>query len=126
MAASKEMTVAIEEMRDVLQKISSSMEGLSKRIDEMADEIQRVKESQNEMLAGLALYERGRRLKEDLGLGEKRSSAKRSAWENIEAYCRNCMKMVPIIEPTTTLIDGRTTVKAKCKNCRTMVIRTII
>ena len=126
MAASKETTVAIEEMRDVLQKISSSMEGLSKRIDEMADEIQRVKDSQNEMLAGLALYERGRRLKEDLGLGEKHASAKRSAWENVEAYCRNCMKMVPIIEPATTLVDERTTIKAKCKYCRTMVIRTII
>jgi len=101
------------------------LEGLSRRVQEMVDDVGRIKDSQNEMLAGLALYERSRRLKEDLKLAQEPSGQERNTWDNLEAYCRNCTKMVHIVEPTSSLINGRMTITARCKTCKTLVVRTL-
>jgi hypothetical protein len=120
------MTDAMQEMSGVLEHAVHLLDSLSRRIDEVMTELARLKESQNEMLAGLALYERARRLKESLGLEEREPEPEEGPWQRVQAYCRNCTKMVPIIEPTTTFRDGRTTVEAKCRNCGTWVVRTLL
>ena len=126
METPKQMTDAMQEMRGLLEHAVNLLDSLSRRIDEMMTELARLKESQNEMLAGLALYERARRLKESLGLEEREPEPEEGPWQRVQAYCRNCTKMVPIIEPTTTFRDGRTTVEARCRNCGTWVIRTLL
>jgi len=120
------MTDAMQEMSGLLEHAVHLLDSLSRRIDEVMTELARLKESQNEMLAGLALYERARRLKESLGLEEREPEPEEGPWQRVQAYCRNCTKMVPIIEPTTTFRDGRMTVEAKCRNCGTWVVRTLL
>ena len=126
METPKQMTDAMQEMRGLLEHAVNLLDSLSRRIDEMMTELARLKESQNEMLAGLALYERARRLKESLGLEEREPEPEEGPWQRVQAYCRNCTKMVPIIEPTTAFRDGRTTVEARCRNCGTWVVRTLL
>ncbi len=126
METPKQMTDAMQEMRGLLEHAVHLLDSLSRRIDEMMTELARLKESQNEMLAGLALYERARRLKESLGLEEREPEPEEGPWQRVQAYCRNCTKMVPIIEPTTAFRDGRTTVEARCRNCGTWVVRTLL
>jgi hypothetical protein len=121
---STKVTAAIDATRDILQQVVILLESLSERVEEMAAELGRIKDSQNELLAGLALYERVKRFKEDfLGVELKPYIAEENDLDNMEAYCNNCIKMVHIIEPTSTLKDGRVTVWAKCKTCGTRVFR---
>jgi hypothetical protein len=126
MEKSGQITEIIQELRDVLQHVNGLLEIQTNRFEQVMNEIERVKDAQNEILAGLALYERGRRLKQELGLAEKPSKSKKSPWEGIEAYCRNCTRMVPIVEPRANMSEDHTTVQAKCKTCGTMVIRTLL
>ena len=123
MKESTEVTAAINATRDILQQVVILLESLSERVEEMVAELARIKDSQNELIAGLALYERVKRFKEDLGLELKPSIAEENDLDSMEAYCSNCTEMVPIIEPTSTLKDGRTIVRAKCKTCGTRVFR---
>ena len=126
MEKSGQIAGIIEELRDTLQRVNSLLEAQSNRFEQVMNEIERVKDAQNEILAGLALYERGRRLKQELGLVEKPSKSQKSPWEGIEAYCRNCTKMVPIVEPRANMSDDHTTIYARCKYCKTMVVRTLL
>jgi len=100
----------MQEVRALLDHLVNMQNLQSKRIEDMMTELARVKEAQNEMLAGLALYERGQRLKVSLVAGERASEPEESTWQSVEAYCLNCMKMVPIIEPVSTFQDGHVTV----------------
>jgi hypothetical protein len=118
-------TEAINATRDMLQYLIILLENLTKRIEGIEEDMERVKDAQNELLAGLALYERVKKFKEDFGLEEKPLISKEKGWDNMEAYCSTCTKMVPIIEPVSSLKDGRTTVRAKCKACGTQVFRTL-
>jgi septation ring formation regulator EzrA len=124
MKVSTEVAEAIDATREILQKVVISLDSLSERVDEIASEIGRIKDVQNELLGSLSLYERVKRFKEDyLGLELKPSTAEEIDWDNMKAYCNNCTKMVHIIEPTSTLKNGRMTVRAKCKICGTSVFR---
>lgn len=126
METPKQMTDVMQEMRGLLEHVVRHLDTQSRRIEDVMTELARLKESQNEILAGLALYERARRLRESLGLEQRESEPEESPWQGVQAYCRNCTKMVPIIEPSATFRDGRTTVEAKCRNCGTWVIRTLV
>ena len=125
MKGTTEVTEAINVTRDMLQHVIILLDNLTSRIEGIEAEIERIKDSQNELLAGLALYERVKKFKEDLGLEERPSVAEEKDWDNMEAYCSTCTRMVPVIEPVSTLKDGRTTVRAKCKTCGTQVFRTL-
>ena len=125
MKISTEVTEAINTARDMLQKVIILLDNQSERIDEIAADIERLKDSQNELLAGLALYERVKKFKEDLGVEQKPPTAEVKDWDNMQAYCSKCTKMVPVIDPISHLKDGRTTVRAKCKACGTQVFRTL-
>ena len=116
----------MQEVRVLLDRLVNLQNLQSKRIEDLMTELARVKEAQNEMLAGLALYERGQRLKESLVVGERVSEPEESTWQSVEAYCLNCMKMVPIIEPVSTFQDEHVTVRAKCRICARAVIRTLV
>lgn len=126
MKASTEVAEAIDATREILQKVVISLDGLSERVDEIAAEIGRIKDVQNELLGGLALYERVKKFKEDyLGLELKPSTAEEIDWDNMKAYCNNCTKMVNVIEPTSSLKDEHIIVRAKCKTCGTSVFRNL-
>jgi len=126
MKASTEVTDAINASREILQKVVILIEGLSERVEEMADELARIKDAQNELMAGLALYERVKAFKEDFELEElKPPLTEEHNWDTMEAYCSSCTRMVPIVEPFSTSKNGRITVRAKCKNCGTNVFRTL-
>jgi phage-related minor tail protein len=126
MKASTDVAEAIETMREILQKMVISLDSLSERVDGMAAEIERIKDAQNELLGGLALYERVKKFKEDyLGLELKPSTAQEIDWDNMKAYCNNCTKMVNIVEPTSTLKDEHIIVRAKCQTCGTSVLRNL-
>jgi len=122
----QQMTDVMQEMRGLLEHVVRLLDTQSRRIEDVMTELARLKESQNEVLAGLALYERARRLRESLGLEQGESEPEESPWRGVQAYCRNCMKMVPIIEPTATFRDERTIVEAKCRYCGTWVVRTLV
>ena len=140
MDTSKELTQQVQGIRDQIENLVRVVDSLSKRTDEIMTELARIKESQNEVLAGLALWERGRRLKESLEIGQERERGPReipdvehetpgeeeSRWDEIQAYCRNCTRMTPISEPVATFQDERTTIRAKCRVCGTMVVRTLV
>lgn len=126
METSKQMTEAMQEIASTLQRVVRMLEGQSQRIEEIQLDIARLKESQNDILAGLALYERARRLKESLGMEESAPGPQPGPWESIDAYCRNCTRMVPIVQATATFHDERTVVEAKCRNCGTKVVRTLL
>jgi len=121
-----EMTGIMNETRELLRHVARQMEGYSQRIEELMREVTRIKDGQNDIIAGLALYERVRRLKESLGAEDSPAEIEDGAWENIQAYCRNCTKMVPIVEPRASVSDEHTVVEAKCRNCGTMVVRTLL
>jgi hypothetical protein len=126
MKASTEVAEAIDATREILQKVVISLDSLSERVDEIASEIGRIKDVQNELLGGLALYERVKIFKEDyLGLELKPSTAEEIDLDNMKAYCNNCTKMVNIIEPTSNLKDEHIIVRAKCKTCGTSVFRNL-
>ncbi len=125
METSRNLTDGLQEMKGHLENVAHAVDSLSKRTEEVMTELARIKESQNEVLAGLALYERARRLKESLGLEQDPPARERSPWDEIQAYCRNCTRMTPISEPSAVFQDGRTTVRAKCRYCGTMVLRTL-
>lgn len=116
----------LQDFRVQLDALAHAMDLLSRRVEDVMVELARIKESQNEVLAGLALWERGRRLKETLGVGPEPSEQEESLWDEIHAYCRNCTRMTRVSDPQTTFQDGRTTVTAKCRNCGTMVMRTLV
>ena len=126
MATAKELTRELQEVRGNIEKMSRAVDSLSKRVEDVMTELARIKEAQNEVLAGLALWERGRRLKDDLGLEQEPSGHEESPWDEIQAYCRNCMRVTHIREPSAVFDDGRTTIRAKCRNCGTMVIKTLV
>jgi len=121
----REVTDGMQEVKGHLENIARAVDSLSRRTEEVMTELTRIKESQNEVLAGLALYERARQLKESLGLEQGAPSREPSPWDEIQAYCRNCTRMTPIVEPTAVFKDGRTTVRARCRYCGTMVMRTL-
>ena len=121
-----EMTGIMNETRELLKHVIRQMEGYTQRTEELMREITRIKDGQNDIIAGLALYERVRRLKESLGTEEKPAEIEEGTWDSIQAYCRNCTRMVPIIEPRASFSDGHTIVEAKCRNCGTMVVRTLL
>lgn len=121
-----EMTGIMNETRELLKHVMRQMEGYTQRIEELMREITRIKDGQNDIIAGLALYERVRRLKESLGTEEKPAEIEEGTWDSIQAYCRNCTMMVPIIEPRASFSDEHTVVEAKCRNCGTMVVRTLL
>ena len=121
-----EMTGVINEMKGLLHQVVRQLDGYTQRIEDVMREIATIKDAQNEILAGLALYERVRRLKESLGVEEKAVEIDQSTWNNVQAYCRNCTRMVPIIEPRAAFLDEHTVVEARCKNCGTMVVRTLL
>ncbi len=121
-----EMTEVVNDIRKLLQQVVSQVDEHKQRIEEVKREIATIKDAQNEILAGLALYERVRRLRESLGVEEKPLEIDESAWVSVEAYCRNCTSMVPIIDARAAFIDEHTVVEAKCKNCGTMVVRTLL
>ncbi|MFC1847697.1 hypothetical protein ACFLXV_00080 [Chloroflexota bacterium] len=126
MKASMEVAEAIDATREILQKVVISLDSLSERVDEIASEIGRIKDVQNELLGGLALYERVKIFKEDyLGLELKPSTAEEIDLDNMKAYCNNCTKMVNIIEPTSNLKDEHIIVRAKCMTCGTSVFRNL-
>lgn len=126
MKASTDVTDAINTTREILQHVVILIEGLSERVEEMADELARIKDAQNELMAGLALYERVKAFKEDFGLEEvKPPLTEEHNWDAMEAYCSSCTKMVPIVEPVSTSKNGRITVRAKCRTCGTNVFRTL-
>jgi len=126
MKASTEVAEAIDATREILQKVVISLDGLSERVDEIAAEIGRIKDVQNELLGGLALYERVKKFKEDyLGLELKPSTAEAIDWDNMKAYCNSCTKMVNVIEPTSSIKDEHIIVRAKCKTCGTSVFRNL-
>lgn len=119
-----DVVAALDANRDMLQRVFILLEGLSERVEQVTTELDRIKESQNQLLAGLALQERVKRYKEDLlGLEVEPPVAEGSDLNNIEAFCNNCMKMVSIAEPVSTLKDGRLTVRGKCEACGTAVFR---
>jgi hypothetical protein len=122
----QQMTDVMQGMRGLLEHVVRLLDTQSRRMEDVMTELARLKESQNEILAGLALYERARRLRESLGLEQGESEPEESPWRGVQAYCRNCMKMVPIIEPTATFRDERTIVEAKCRYCGTWVVRTLV
>jgi len=126
METPQQMTDVMQGMRALLGHVIRLLDNQSRRIEDVMTELARLKESQNEILAGLALYERARRLRESLGLEQGESEPEESPWRGVQAYCRNCMKMVPIIEPTATFRDERTIVEAKCRYCGTWVVRTLV
>ena len=126
MVKSQHTTEVMHDIRHILQQVVRILEVQSQRMSEVVSDLARVKDAQNQMLAGLALYERARRLKESLSLEEKHSEPEEDPWQNIQAYCRNCTRMMPIIEPIATLLDDHTTIEAKCRNCGTKVIRTLL
>jgi len=121
----REVTGGLQEVKGNLENVARALDSLAKRTEEVMTELARIKESQNEVLAGLALYERARRLKESMGLEQPPPPREPSPWDEIQAYCRNCTRMMPIIEPTAVFQDGRTTVRARCRSCGTMVLRTL-
>jgi hypothetical protein len=121
-----EMTGIMNETRELLKHVIRQMEGYTHRIEELMREITRIKDGQNDIIAGLALYERVRRLKESLGTDEKPAEIDESTWDSIRAYCRNCTSMVPIIEPRANFSDEHTVVEARCRHCGTMVVRTLL
>ena len=121
----REVTDGLQEVRGHLENVARAVDSLAKRTEEVMTELARIKESQNEVLAGLALYERARRLKESLGLEQDSQPRERSPWDEIQAYCRNCTRMMPISDPSVVFQDGRTTVRARCRYCGTMVMRTL-
>jgi hypothetical protein len=126
MKASTEVAVAIDTTREMLQQVIISLDSLSARVDEMAADIARIKDVQNELRGGLALYERVKKFKEEnFGVELKPSAAEGIDWDNVKAYCSNCTKMVSIVEPTSTLKDERIMVRAKCKICGAGVSRTL-
>jgi hypothetical protein len=121
-----EMAGVVNEMKGLLQHVVRQLDGYTQRIEEVMREIATIKDAQNEILAGLALYERVRRLKESLGMEDKAVEIDKSTWNNVQAYCRNCTRMVDIIEPRAAFTDEHTVVEARCKNCGTMVVRTLL
>ncbi len=126
METSKQATEVTQEIRTLLESVVRLLEENSRRIEEIVPDIARIKDTQNEMLAGLALHERVRRLKGSLGAEEKRAEFDEGFWDSIQAYCRNCTRMVPLIQPRTTFLDEHTTIEAICRNCGTMVVRTLL
>jgi hypothetical protein len=124
MKQAAEVNEVINVTRDMLQHVIILLDGLTSRIERIEAELGRIKDSQNELLAGLALYERVKKFKEDFGLEEQTPAAEVKP-SNMQAYCSTCTRMVPVIEPVTTLKDGRTTVRAKCRTCGTQVFRTL-
>ena len=126
MKASTDVAVAIDATREMLQQVIISLDSLSERVDEIAADIARIKDVQNELRGGLALYERVKKFKEEhFGVELKPSTAEEIDWGNVRAYCSNCTKMVSIVEPTSTLKDERIIVRAKCKTCGASVSRTL-
>ncbi len=126
METSREVTAGLQGIRGHLENVARVVDSLSKRTEDVMTELARIKESQNEVLAGLALWERGRRLKEDLGREQESLEHEESPWDEIQAYCRSCTRMMPVSEPVATFRDGRTTITARCRNCGTMVVRTLV
>ena len=112
-----------KEMTDVMQEVRGFLDSLSRQIEEVMTELARIKESQNQILAGFAFHKRAQRLEESLGLEQKDSPLEEEPWDGIQAYCYNCLRMVPIIDPTATYQYARTIVEANCKHCRTKVSR---
>lgn len=125
MKQAAEVTEVINVTRDMLQHVIILLDGLTSRIERIEAEIGRIKDSQNELLAGLALYERVKKFKEDLGLEVEPPAAEEKDRDSMEAYCSTCTRMVPVVEPVSALRDGRTTIRAKCKTCGTQVFRTL-
>jgi hypothetical protein len=121
-----EMTGILNETRELMRHVVRQMEGYTQRIEELMREVTRIKDGQNDIIAGLALYERVRRLKDSLGAEEQPAEIVDGSWDNIQAYCRNCTRMVPIVEPRASFSDEHTIVEAKCRNCGTMVVRTLL
>jgi len=126
MKASTDVVIAIDATREMLQQVIIALDSLSQRVDEMAADIARIKDVQNELRGGLALYERVKKLKEErFGVELKPSTAGEVDWAGVMAYCSNCTEMVRIVEPTSTLKDGRIVVRAKCETCGADVSRTL-
>ena len=119
-----EVVAALDATRDMLQSVIILLEGLSERFEAMATDLDRIKDAQNQLLAGLALQERIKKFKEDLlGLEVKPPVAEGSDLNSVEAFCNNCMKMVPVADHLSTLKDGRLTLRGKCTVCGTPVFR---
>jgi hypothetical protein len=119
-----EVAEAIEANRDMLQLVVISLDGLSARVDEIAADIARMKDVQNELLGGLGFLQRVEGFKEEhFGVQLEPSTAEDIDWDSVTAYCSNCTRMVNIIEPTSSLKDERVTVRAKCKTCGAAVTR---
>lgn len=112
-----------QEMTNVMQEMGGLLDSLSRRIEDVMIELARIKESQNQILAGFALHEQARRLEESLGLEQKDSHVEGVPWDSIQTYCHNCLRVVPVIEPTETSHYGRIIIEANCENCGTKVSR---
>ena len=126
MKVETEVTEAINATRDILQSVVISLDSLSERVDQIAAEIERIKDVQNELLGGMALYERVKKFKEEyLGQEIKPSTAEEIDWDNMKAYCNSCTKMVNITEPTLNSKADHVTVRAKCKTCGASVFRNL-
>ena len=126
MKASIEVAEAIDATREILQKVVISLDSLSERVDDIAAEIDRIKDALNKLLGELALYERVKKFKNDyLGSEIQPSTAEEIELKNMKAYCNNCTKMVNIIEPAFNLKDEHIVLRAKCKTCGTSVFRTM-
>jgi len=126
MKATNEVAVAIDATREMLQQVVISLDSLSARVDEIAADIARIKDVQNELRGGMALYERVKKFKEErFGVELQPSATEQIDWASVRAYCSNCTEMVGIEEPTSTLKDGHIIVRAKCKTCGAAVSRTL-
>ena len=121
-----EVTEAIEANRDMLQLVVISLDGLSARLDEIAADVARIKEVQNELRGGLALAHRVEDFKQEhFGARLEPSTADDIDWASVEAYCSSCTRMVHIVEPDSAVRDDYITVRAKCKACGESVSRTL-
>jgi hypothetical protein len=119
-----DMVAALDANRDMLQRLVILMDGLSERVEEMMMDLARIKESQNQLLAGRALQERVKRVKEELfGLEVELPEGRESDLSNVEAFCSNCIRMTPVAEPIATMKDGLLTVRGTCGVCGAIVFR---
>lgn len=123
METPRQMTDVMQGISDILEHVVRLLDAQSQRIEKVISELARIKESQNQILAGFSLHERARRLEENLGLEQKDSHVEGEPGDSIEVYCHNCLRKVPIIDPTVTSQYGRTVIEGNCKNCRTKVSR---